>query len=96
MRCSKIGIGSYQGASAAIKEDELMPRESTTRACLTLRSRQEALKEISHATGAPVAELARRAVDAYLAGRVAGYTPGIHHLEPAEYKSGTAGPIAHS
>jgi hypothetical protein len=53
-----------------------MSREETTRACLTLRSRQlEALKRLSQESGAPVAELARRAVDAFLAGRVAGFVP---------------------
>ena len=55
-----------------------MSRESTTRACLTLRSRQlRALQDLSRETGAPVAELTRRAVDAFLAGRVAGFVPGV-------------------
>jgi Ribbon-helix-helix domain len=67
-----------------------MPRESSTRACLTLKSGQlEALREISRRTGAPVAELARRAVDAYL-GRMSGYSPGTPPLEAVTYESGTA------
>ena len=53
------------------------PRASTARACFTLRSNQlDALREISRETGAPVAELTRRAVDAFLVDRVAGYRPG--------------------
>jgi len=55
-----------------------MPRDATKRACLTLKSRQlEALKGLSRKTGAPVAELARRAVEAYLVAHVHG-----HELEP--------------
>ena len=51
-----------------------MPRESSTRACLTLKSRQlEALRCLSDVTGAPVAELVRRSLDAFLALRVPGY-----------------------
>ena len=51
-----------------------MPRDATKRACLTLKSRQlEALKGLSRSTGAPVAELARRAVDAYLFAHVHGH-----------------------
>ncbi len=47
-----------------------MTRERTTRACLTLRARQvDELREISRESGAPVTELTRRAIDAYLAGR---------------------------
>jgi hypothetical protein len=57
-----------------------MPRESTTRACLTIKSSQlRALKGLSRETGAPVAELTRRAVDAFLAARVPGYLPGPGH-----------------
>lgn len=52
-------------------------RRGSTRACLTLKTDQlEALRCLSRETGAPVAELARRAVDAFLAGRVPGYVPG--------------------
>jgi hypothetical protein len=69
-------------------EDRFMSRESTTRACLTLKSRQlRALQDLSRETGAPVAELTRRAVDAYLASRVAGYVPGSQHLESDQYES---------
>jgi hypothetical protein len=65
-----------------------MSGASTTRACLTLRSRQlEALRGLSRETGAPVAELTRRAVDAYLASRVAGYVPGSQHLESDPHES---------
>jgi hypothetical protein len=50
-----------------------MPGDATKRACITLKSRQlEALKSLSRETGAPIAELARRAVDAFLMARVAG------------------------
>jgi len=49
------------------------PRAATERACFTMRSDQlEGLRRISRETGAPVAELTRRAVDAFLAGTVAG------------------------
>jgi hypothetical protein len=46
-----------------------------------------ALKEISRETGAPVAELARRAVDAFLTVRIPGYTPGSRYSEPVPYES---------
>lgn len=74
------------------------PRESMTRACLTLRSAQlEALKGLSRQTGAPVAELARRAVDAFLAGRVAGYVPGWqHHPGPEPCQTGPAAATTNS
>ena len=63
---------------------------------MTLKSGQlEALREISRRTGAPVAELARRAVDAYLAGRVAGYPPGPHHPEPGTDETATAYSTTH-
>lgn len=64
-----------------------MPREETARTCLTLRSSQlEAMKDLSRQTGAPMAELTRRAVDAFLAGRVAGFVPGVQQsrAEPCE------------
>ena len=49
------------------------PGEPKTRTCISLRSDQlDALKGVSRETGAPVAELTRRAVDAYLIGRAAG------------------------
>jgi Ribbon-helix-helix domain len=65
------------------------PRRATTRACLTLRSTQlDALRDLSRATGAPVAELTRRAVDSFLADRVLGYTPGLGH--PASFADPTA------
>jgi Ribbon-helix-helix domain len=61
-----------------------MSREETTRACLTLRSSQlEALKSLSKETGAPVAELARRAIDGFLASRLDGYVPGTPLFESA-------------
>jgi hypothetical protein len=57
-----------------------MPRESSTRACLTLKSRQlEALRCLSHDTGAPVSELVRRSLDAFLALRVPGYVTEPGH-----------------
>jgi hypothetical protein len=50
-----------------------MLRESTKRTCLTFRSSQiEALKILSRESGAPAAELVRRAVDAFLGARLAG------------------------
>lgn len=64
-----------------------MTRERTTRACLTLRARQiDELREISRQTGAPVAELTRRAIDAYLAGRRGDRQPP----EPSPGQSATA------
>jgi hypothetical protein len=66
-----------------------MPRESTTRTCLNLRSRQfQALQDLSRETGAPVAELARRAVDAFLVNRVLGYTPGYSSSTPVSSDPG--------
>lgn len=57
-----------------------MSGERTTRACVTLRSRQlDSLREISRQTGAPVAELTRRAIDEYLEGRRGGRT----HPDPS-------------
>jgi hypothetical protein len=55
-------------------EDTVMP---LTRACIPLRSTQlETLRHISKDTGAPVSELIRRAIDSYLAARLADYVPG--------------------
>jgi hypothetical protein len=55
-------------------EDKVMP---LTRACIPLRSTQlETLRSLSKDSGAPVAELIRRAIDSYLATRLAGYVPG--------------------
>jgi hypothetical protein len=49
-----------------------------TRACIPLRSTQlDTLRHLSKDTGAPVSELIRRAVDAYLATRLASYVPGV-------------------
>lgn len=62
-----------------------MSGERTTRACVTLLSRQlDELREISRESGAPVAELMRRAIDAYLAGRSGGRQhPASSPGEPA-------------
>ena len=47
------------------------------RACIPLRSTQlETLRHLSKDTGAPVAELIRRAIDAYLAARLGQHPPG--------------------
>jgi hypothetical protein len=74
-----------------------MPRQETTRACLTLRSSQlEALRSLSKETGAPVAELARRAVDAFLASRVTGYLPGSRDSGSDSYQSGPVTLKGHS
>jgi hypothetical protein len=63
-----------------------MPRDVTKRACLTLKSHQfEALKNLSRETGAPVAELTRRAVDAFLMARAAGYS---HESDQSEARRG--------
>ena len=63
-----------------------MPVESTARTCLTLKARQlDALRELSRSTGAPMAELARRAVDSFLSDRIPGYIPGHRYSEPASY-----------
>jgi hypothetical protein len=61
---------------------------SITRSSVSLRSGQlDALRGLSRATGAPLAELTRRAADAYLAARVPGYAPGSQYPEPALYVS---------
>jgi hypothetical protein len=74
-----------------------MSRESTTRACLTLKSRQlQALQDLSRESGAPVAELTRRAVDAYLAARVPGYVPGPGHQASALDHPGPTPVTTHS
>jgi hypothetical protein len=63
------------------------PHESITRSSVSLRSGQlDALRGLARATGAPLAELTRRAVDAYLAARVPGYVPGSQLPEPALYE----------
>ena len=68
-----------------------MSREPTTRACLTLKSRQlRALQDLSLESGAPVAELARRAFDAFLVARVPGYVPGSFRPEPEANEAGPA------
>jgi hypothetical protein len=55
-------------------EDKVMP---LTRACIPLRSTQlETLRSLSKDSGAPVAELIRRAIDSYLSTRLAEYVPG--------------------
>ena len=60
--------------SAPDMEDRVMP---LSRACIPLRSTQlETLRRLSKDSGAPVAELIRRAIDAYLATRLAGSVPG--------------------
>jgi hypothetical protein len=49
------------------------PRDATRRTCITLKSCQlSALKGLSRETGAPVAELTRLAVDAFLMAQAAG------------------------
>jgi Ribbon-helix-helix domain len=73
------------------------PGESKTRTCISLRSDQlVALKGVSRRTGAPVAELTRRAVDAYLAGRAAGYVPGLSHPGPVPCEAGSLPPASRS
>ncbi len=48
-----------------------------SRTCIPLRSTQlETLRSLSKDSGAPVSELIRRAIDAYLATRLAGSVPG--------------------
>ncbi len=53
-----------------------MPHEPMKRACLPLRPLQlESLKSLSRETGAPVTELIRCAIDAFLTTRLSGYLP---------------------
>ncbi len=55
-----------------------MSRDPTERTCLTFKSSQlEMLRAHSHQSGAPVAELVRRAVDAFLTAEVGGDRPEI-------------------
>jgi Ribbon-helix-helix domain len=61
-----------------------MPHEETARTCLTLRSTQfQALRDLSIRTGAPMAELTRRALDAFLAGHILSYVPGAPQAQSA-------------
>lgn len=70
-----------------------MPRESRTRTCVSLRSAQlDALRGVSRETGAPVAELTRRAVDLFLAGKVAGSIPASQHSAPIPSEVGASSP----
>jgi hypothetical protein len=63
-------------------EDRVMPMRPT---CIPLRSTQVAtLKSLSRESGAPVAELIRRAIDAYLATRLGGLVPGAELPEPGQ------------
>jgi len=63
---------------------------------LTLRSIQlEALKGVSRETGAPVAELARRAVDAFLASRMADYSSALEQAGTAPSDSHLSTPVTH-
>src|SRR5262249_60563564 len=74
--------------TAAIKEDHPMPAplKAKTRTCVSLRPDQrEALRCLARETGAPICELVRRATDAYLVAKVAGYVPGSLHPGPAPY-----------
>ena len=67
-----------------------MPREPMKRTCLPLRSLQlESLKSLSRETGAPVAELIRRAIDAFLAIRLDGYIPGLELPMSCQDEPGT-------
>jgi hypothetical protein len=64
------------------------PRASTTRTCVSLRSNQlGALKGLARETGAPIAELTRKAIDAFLTARVADYLAGSQHPEPTLYET---------
>ena len=73
------------------------PRESITRTCISLRLTQLAtLRDLSRDTGAPVAELTRRAVDAFLVGRVAGYVPGWQNPAPEPCEAGPAAVTTHT
>lgn len=57
-----------------------VPLQAKTRTCVSLRPDQrEALRSLARETGAPIGELVRRATDAYLVGKVAGYVPGLSH-----------------
>jgi hypothetical protein len=77
-----------QVLAPAIREDQPMPGDATKRACITLKSRQlEALKGLSRETGAPVAELTRRAVDAFLTARFAGEDRQPIRLNPDPMRS---------
>jgi hypothetical protein len=77
--------------AALITEGQCMMREPTTRACFTLTCRQQrALQEQSRATGASAAELTRRALDAFLVGRVVGYVPGPVRPDPDVHQVGSA------
>jgi hypothetical protein len=64
-------VRGHTPVATTIMEDHLMSREPTERTCLTFKSRQlEALRDLARETGAPVAELARRAVDSFLTAHV--------------------------
>ncbi len=59
------------------------PRESITRTCVSLRlTQRDAMKSLARETGAPVSELTRRAVNAFLASRVPGYMPTSQYPGP--------------
>jgi hypothetical protein len=56
--------------------------------CITFRAGQRsALDRISRASGAPLSELVRRAVDPFVAGHVAGHDHGLDQCEFSQDKS---------
>lgn len=64
--------------------------KSRARTCVSLRPDQrQALRSLARETGAPMGELVRRATDAYLVARVAGYSPAPQHPEPVPFESGS-------
>jgi hypothetical protein len=76
---------------AAIREDHPIPvpSKAKTRTSVSLRPDQrEALRSLARETGAPIGELVRRATDAYLAARIAGYVPGLPTSGPVSSEAG--------
>jgi hypothetical protein len=65
-----------------------MSSRSSARICITFKPAQRsALGRMSQESGAPLSELVRRAVDSFVAGRVAGHDHGLDRFEFSQDKS---------
>ena len=70
-----------------------MSSRPSARMCITFRAGQRAaLDRISRASGAPLSELVRRAVDSFVAARADGHDRGLDQLEANPGESATTSP----
>jgi hypothetical protein len=70
-----------------------MSSRSSARICITFKAGQRsALDRISRASGAPLSELVRRAVDSFVAARAAGHDRALDQLEANPGASAASSP----